>query len=750
MIRAEILNQINRFKRISRSTIWVWLVLIVAILTTASASVFMVQQNQVSSQYNQELGLTHQARVDLITGYLYSTLGQPGGGPFDRNQALNMVDQAALELKKVKDLHDLYSNHQADDVSAQALLVGQIEAVAGFRKLLETWQGPLKSDAGAKTELSGAFSALEDQFSQVDAHLKRDLDNLELNNTRLYAIFLGTAGLLLVALCVVVFQGIRARQLAREELYESESRYRSLVQVSPDAIYLIRDERLIFSNPAGLLLLGAEQAEQILGKSPFDVFHPASHAVLRRKLAEMLEHGLAVQPFEEKIMRLDGSARSVEVAAAPVETDDTLDVQMVMRDITERKLAEAELMLAHVELEQRVIDRTRELNDANRALEESAHAKDDFLASMSHELRTPLTGILGLSEALQMVTYGALNDKQRNAIKNIELSGRHLLALINDILDISKIENGKFELQMDICSLGDLCQSSLQLTKGMANQKNQKVSFKMDPASIILRADGRRLKQMLVNLLGNAVKFTAPGGSLGIDVQGLAEKNELHITVWDTGIGIHPEDVPQLFKPFVQLDNSLSRQNTGTGLGLSLVQSLAGLHGGRVDVVSQPEQGSRFTLVLPWAEDVRQKAIQPVPGTGPLALQTEEQAGGPLVLMADDNDMVLELVSDFLVSRNYRVVTTHGGVEFLERLEQVKADIILMDIQMPGMDGVEVIRRLRAHPLARTAALPVVAVTALAMSGDRERCLAAGANAYLSKPVQLKELIVTIEKLCPR
>jgi len=536
-------------------------------------------------------------------------------------------------------------------------------------------------------------------------------------------------------------------------LRQSEERYRTLVEVSPDAIFVNRQDRIIFINSAGLELLGASAPEEILGKSPLQIFHPDSQADILERVKQLFPLLKATSPIEEQIVRLDGQNRTVEVAAAPIEDDGIVSVQVVMRDITERKQAEIELRQAHIELEQRVIDRTFELNAANHALERAARLKDEFLASMSHELRTPLTGILGLAEALQMVTYGELNERQRHALRNIETSGRHLLVLINDILDLSKIEAGRFELQLEMCLLGEICQGSLQLTKGMATQKRQMVSFDMEPASIVLMADVRRLKQMIVNLLSNAIKFTPDGGKLGIEIKGDPLDQELRIVVWDRGVGIHPEDLPRLFQPFVQLDSSLSRQYSGTGLGLSLVQRLAELHNGHVEVESTFGKGSRFTIVLPWQpeaslpEPVDRKPALGV--SGPLGLKLEPPQPGPLVMMADDNDMVLELVSDFLVSRNYRVCTTHGGIEFLERLEQVKVDMILMDIQMPGMDGIEVIRAIRSHPVARTAALPVIAVTALAMAGDRERCLEAGANAYLSKPLQLRELIETIERLCP-
>ncbi len=420
----------------------------------------------------------------------------------------------------------------------------------------------------------------------------------------------------------------------------------------------------------------------------------------------------------------------------------------IVLDITERKRAEQDLQQAHDELEQRVIDRTSELNAANISLQKAARLKDEFLASMSHELRTPLTGILGLSEAMQMVSYGELNEKQVRAVKNIELSGRHLLTLINDMLDLSKIEAGKFDLQLENCSLSDICQGSLALTKGLMTQKKQVYSFHMEPENIYLKADVRRLKQMIVNLLGNAIKFTPDGGHIGIDVKGFVHRNELEICVWDEGIGIRQDDMELLFQPFVQLDSGLSRQYAGTGLGLSLVMRLAQLHHGRVEVTSDFGQGSRFTLVLPWLDAAPQQDRLSNLRTPVAAVVPTKAVEQPMVLMADDNDMILDLVSDFLANHNYRVSTTHGGIEFLERLEQVRADIILMDIQMPGIDGIDVIRRVRSHPAPRVASLPIIAVTALAMDDDRDRCLAAGANVYLSKPVQLSVLLKMINHFC--
>jgi len=410
------------------------------------------------------------------------------------------------------------------------------------------------------------------------------------------------------------------------------------------------------------------------------------------------------------------------------------------------------LQRSNIELERRVVERTAELHQLNIELESANRAKDEFLANMSHELRTPLNSILGLSESLLEQRRGPLNDSQEKSLQTIESSGRHLLDLITDILDLSKIEAGKFEYRPQLILVEDLCRSSLAFINSQAVKKSITVTYHNETTISSITADPRRLKQILINLLSNAVKFTNENGQVTLQVQTSSEQDRLQFSVIDTGIGIAPEDLGRLFHPFVQLDSTLNRQFAGTGLGLTLVQKLTDLHGGSVEVESEVGKGSRFTIYLPLGLETtgQNQADEPeseMSGNKKWRKDSDALRESPApatILIAEDNVTNILTVGDYLESHGYEIVVAHNGVEAIEKAQATSPDVILMDIQMPVMDGLEAMRRLRADP--QFASTPIIALTALAMPGDRERCLDAGANEYMSKPVSLKKLLHAIHE----
>ena len=413
-------------------------------------------------------------------------------------------------------------------------------------------------------------------------------------------------------------------------------------------------------------------------------------------------------------------------------------------------ISEKELKIHNANLEQRVAIRTAELALANTELSRVMRSKDDFLSAMSHELRTPLNAVLGLSESLAEGVYGDMNAKQAQSINTIAESGHHLLSLINDLLDLAKIGAGKMELELNNANVEDVCQASLRFVLEQAQKKNLKLALAMDNKSVMLTADERRLKQILVNLLSNAVKFTPDGGSVTLETKCDLESESLMFSVRDTGIGIATEDLKRLFNPFTQLDSKLSRQYSGTGLGLTLVMKLVELHGGSVAVESEIGKGSCFTVRIPCKglENAIRGGDQGAVTISESTPANILSSNTPLILVADDNEINLITVSDYLRANQLRVIQARDGLEAVKMVRQHAPSLVLMDIQMPLMDGLDAIAHLRADD--QYAKIPIIALTSRAMVGDRERCIAVGANDYLSKPVNMKQLVKTIHAHLPK
>ena len=545
------------------------------------------------------------------------------------------------------------------------------------------------------------------------------------------------------------FVDLSARLEAEEALRRSEAKTRAIIEttLSPFLLFDIKG-RALEVNEATCRMVGLPR-EEVVGRQVSDFVVGAPPGRIEARLAKAAaEGGLR---FDTRVKAADSRLLDVEVSLSQLEAEGG-QLVCFLHDVTEAKAAAAALAHERRVLAERVAERTAELSRANEALAQAARLKDGFLASMSHELRTPLTAILGLSDLLLAGGRGPLAEPQARAVGMIQESGRHLLALISDILDVSKIGAGRLDLALGWVDLRGVCEAALSLVTPSTVQKRHALSLEAPTTRTFFRADERRLKQVLVNLLGNAVKFTPAGGSIDVEAVADEARGEVRIAVKDNGPGIPAESRTRLFHPFVQLDARLAREHEGSGLGLALVDRLVALHGGHVDVESEPGNGSRFTVVLPW---VRRDADATAPGgrkpgslEAPPVLQREVPAAGTKVLLVEDNDTQRSLFEEALVARGFEVEVARNGAEALEKAEAFDPDLIVMDVQMPGMDGLEATRRLRATPSLK--ATPVLALTALVMPGDRERCREAGVDEYLAKPVSLASLVGSISRLARR
>jgi len=545
-----------------------------------------------------------------------------------------------------------------------------------------------------------------------------------------------------------VSRNISKRKQTEKILRDSEENYRKLTEKLEQHVMERTNEikrvqrRLEVATKAAELgiwdwnmvtnqLVFDEQMHQIYGtssetfKGTIDSFiqlvHPEDASNLLM-LAQAVLNGEIHYHVQYRIIRGDGSIRHIKAYGTVLNDRDNIPEHVigVVMDVTQDKEAEETLRLANIELE--------------RAM----RVKDEFLANMSHELRTPLNSILGISESLMEKVAGPVNEKQDKYLNIISESGHHLLNLINDILDLSKIGAGRLELNITQFSAEALCQSCLRMIRDVAQKKRLKVSYTLDEKVKTIQGDERRIKQALMNLLSNAVKFSPDEQSLGLDVTGNVAENRVTFCVWDTGIGISQEDLPRLFKPFVQLDNRLSREAGGTGLGLMLVSQLARLHGGNVTVESEVGKGSRFMVSLPWHAANLNEESEPLENVRLLEINPPDKATSAKVLLVEDTEAIILYTQDYLETKGYHVTVARNGYEGLIFAKNLLPDVILMDIQMPSMDGFEATKRIRAEAVLKDT--PIIALTALAMPGDREKCLQAGMNDYISKPINLKEL----------
>jgi PAS domain S-box-containing protein len=506
-----------------------------------------------------------------------------------------------------------------------------------------------------------------------------------------------------------------------------------LIDNADDIIYRADTAgRFTFVNATASRLMGYP-VERLIGRRYLDFIRPDHRGRARELYARQFAEKLPTTYFEFACLTATGEEIWLGQKVQPIRADgEIVAFQAVARDITERKKLEEELA------------------QARDAAEQSARLKSEFLANMSHEIRTPLSGVMGMTELLLETP---LDDAQRRLARAAYTSAGDLLAIVNDILDFSRIEAGKLGFEIREISIRDVVDGSVALLADAAAEKQLAISVEVaEDVAHRVRGDGGRLRQVLVNLIGNAVKFTERG-EIDVRVESVATEPEitLKFSVSDTGIGMSREMQRRLFNPFVQGDGSATRRYGGTGLGLAISRQLVTMMEGEIGVQSAPGQGSTFTFTARFGGASGETRAEGGEALTLPEVPVESFAFGaspPHVLVAEDNSLNQLLVLGQLVTLGCRAEAAGNGREVLEALQREHYDLVLMDCQMPEMDGYEAAVRIRRLP-GPARSVPIIALTAHAYAADRERCLAMGMNDYLAKPVRRSRLAAVLRRWCP-
>jgi diguanylate cyclase (GGDEF)-like protein len=420
-----------------------------------------------------------------------------------------------------------------------------------------------------------------------------------------------------------------------------------------------------------------------------------------------------------------------------------VDRQKTLKRIGEQEIEVAEL---HERFDKTVIDRTEDLEKLNRELDRESQLKSRFITNMNHELRTPLNSILGFSDVLLEKTFGDLTENQERYIKNIHSSGKHLLDIINNCLDIAKIEAGKFDMSYEMFPVLSVLSEVFNIMTPLADKKNIELKLSMSDTVDSITADRVKLKQILYNLLSNALKFTPEGGNVGIIVEKEAGKGESEdqeyakFSVWDTGVGLSPDDKERIFDEFEQVESSLSRKYEGVGLGLALTRRLVELHGGRIFVESKIGEGSTFTFEIPITSPIQESSVEEVEAVNLNFPWMEEKA--PLILVVEDDAPSVELLTLHLTQAGYKVAHAFDGEDAIEKATTLRPFAILLDVMLPKKDGWEVLQSLKDNEA--TAHIPVLIHSII---DNKDLAFALGATDYLLKPLDKDALLAILQSL---
>jgi len=541
---------------------------------------------------------------------------------------------------------------------------------------------------------------------------------------------------------VIIFADITSRRESEQERLElmesersaraaakAEGRFRELLEAAPDAILEVdSDGRIVLLNAVAEKVFGYTRAE-LLGQ-PMELLIPSDLRSRHEQHRSAYRFHPTTRPMGSGLdlyaQRKDGSRFPVEISLSPLKSEDGFRVSAIIRDVTERKQAEQRIQALNESFTRELSTANQQLELRNREVERANRLKSEFLASMSHELRTPLHTIIGFSELLAEELEGPLNEKQKRFMSHIHQDSLHLLELINEVLDLSKIEAGRLELRLETFDLIAAVDEALSSAKALGAQKSIAIESHV-PGGISLYGDRLRVKEILYNLLSNAVKFTPDGGKIRLEAT--LEPASITISIIDTGIGIAPDEHESVFNKFYQVGSTTKGVREGTGLGLAITKRLVEQHGGKIWVESEPGKGSRFSFTLP----LMAQAVAP------------QQRDKPLILIIDDELAARELLVSYLEPYGYQAAVATSSDEALRQAVELRPDAITLDLVMPGRGGWKLLHELRHTP--QTSSIPILVISVL---DEEQSVLAMGASAYLAKPLKKDVFLKELERHVPR
>ncbi len=532
------------------------------------------------------------------------------------------------------------------------------------------------------------------------------------------------------------------------ELEESLTNLEGVFDDSGDMIIVADTEgRILKFSRGGTRILGYAQPE-VLGRSVEELYADMEE---RRKIVKEVKEKGAVHNREAVLIKKDGTPVDISLTISQLKdaSGAVIGTVGVSKDITVEKRMRRELEELNRNLEDKVIERTRDLEKANFELKKANELKGRFIANASHELRTPLHSIIGFAEVLLQRGFGELNEKQNKYLNTILTSGKHLLHLVNNILDLAKIEAGKAQLSYQKFQINAAFEEVAIVLKALADRKGIAIESKVEPDVTEFTADKVKFKQILYNLLSNAIKFTPENGRVGFSAGRFANGDKLSwaakgqdlmkLVVWDTGPGIKPEDRERIFEEFEQLDSS--KNTEGTGLGLSLTKKLIEIHGGHIEVGGGAGQGAVFTVYMPFVS-TDADSLSPQPQLPPFLPFPAMNEVGALVLVVEDDIPTQELITIHLTQAGYRVEHAYDGLEAIRKARELKPFVITLDIMLPKKDGWEVLQALKADP--ETKDIPVIIHSIVE---NTELAFALGATDYLVKPLDQTTLVDKLKNI---